>query len=106
MEFYFQQPSTKYHWQDFQKKVFLRDQAHELRRKMIIRNIHNTSKAEFIELKHVCLHMNAVVASKTFDSRAFGQLLDFFKCLKSYLQDYFFYQKLKAQRTQGRRFLI
>jgi len=102
MEYYFQQPSTKYHWDDFHKKIFKKDQGKELKRKMIIKNIHSTSELEYIELKHVCLHMNAVIQSKNVNEPNFQRLLDVFLQLKEYLYEFFIYNKIKLQ-SQNRK---
>ena len=104
VEYYFQQPSTKYNWKDFRKKVFKKDDGAELRRKMIIKNLHSTTEMEYIELKHVCLHMNAVIQSRNVDEHEFKKLYEFFSEVKQYLYDYFIYHKIKEQRDQSRRF--
>ena len=97
MEYYFEQPSTKFYWDDFKKKALVKDQGNELRRKMIVKNIHATTKLEFIELKHVCLHMNALIRAKKIENNSFRNLLEFFSELKAYLQEYFIYRKIKSQ---------
>jgi hypothetical protein len=102
IEYYFQQPSTKYDWNDFKKKVFVRNPGKELERKMVIKNIHSTTELEYIELKHVCLHMNACIQSNNVMDPNFRKLLDSFMLLKDYLYDYFIYQKIKAQAEEGK----
>lgn len=103
MEYYFQQPSTKYDWADFQRKVFKRDSGEELRRKMIIKNIHVTSQVEYIELKHVCLHLNTLIQSGiAVKGACFDQLQEFFHYLKNYLYDYFTYSKIKAKFNESK----
>ena len=101
MEYYFQQPSTKYDWDDFQKKVFKRNQGKELQRKMIVKNIHSTSEFECIELKHVCLHMNTLLQSKIIREHDFKKLQEYFQNLKNYLYDYFIYKKIKAKYAES-----
>lgn len=95
MEFYFLQPSTKYDWEDFQKKVFKRDSGEELRRKVIIKNIHATSEVEYIELKHVCLHLNGLLQADLVKGDCYRKLQEYFHHLKNYLYDYFIYIRIK-----------
>lgn len=104
IEYYFQQPSTKYDWDDFRRKVFKKDQGKELQRRMIVKNIHATSKVEFIELKHVILHMNALIQSKNVDLPTFSKLLEFFMQLKQYLYDFFIYNRIKQDLQEGKFF--
>lgn len=106
IEFYFQQPSTKYDWDDFRVKVFTKDKGAELRRKLIVKNIHATSEAEFIELKHVCLNMNALLTSRAIADAAFQKLFEYFSGLKQYLHQFFVYQKLKARFKQSESVLL
>ena len=101
MEYYFQQPSTKYDWSDFKKKAILKDKAKELKRRMTVKNIHNTSNGEFIELKHVILHMNALKNTGNYQNNDFYRLLEFFTLLKNYVQDYLAYIKFKSRLNNG-----
>ena len=106
MEYYFQQPSTKYDWDDFKNKTFKKDKGEELKRRMLIKNINATTKGEFLELKLVLVHMNALVnASRNSEDivydNNFMDLLKFFKNLKSYLQDYFVYEQHKEKLRNG-----
>ena len=102
MEYYFQQPSTKYDWNDFRKKVFKKDQGKELERKMIIKNLHSTSELEYIELKPVCLHMNAVIQSNNVREPNYQKLLDSFMLLKEYLLEFFSYSQVKLRSQNGK----
>lgn len=102
MEYYFQQPNTKFDWDDFRKKALSKKGATELRRKMIIRNIHASTKTDFLNLKQVCLHMNAIVRSQGLKMEAFQDLLSFFNDLRMYLQEYFIYVKVKERLFESK----
>jgi hypothetical protein len=103
LEYYFQQPSTKYNWEDFQKKAFKRNKGEELKRKMIVKNIHATTQMEYIELKHICLHMNALIQANAVVDSDYRKMYEYFTELKQYLYDYFTYCKIK-ERMQSSTF--
>lgn len=105
MEYYFKQPSTKYDWDDFRRKVFKKDNGKELQRRLIIKNIHSTTQVEFIELKHVILHMNALIQSNNVNEPCFSKLLEFFMQLKSYLYEFFIYKKIKENFNECKIFI-
>lgn len=102
MEYYFQQPNTKFDWTDFKKKALSKKGAAELRRKMIIRNIHSSTKTDFLQLKQVCLHMNAIIRAQAIKIEAYQDLLGFFNDLRMYLQDYFIYVRVKQKLFESK----
>ena len=68
---------------------------------MIIKNIHATTQVEFIELKHVILHMNALIQSENVEKQIFSKLLEFFMQLKQYIYDFFIYNRIKKDFQEG-----